>query len=136
MIDRARLVRALALSALVSLAGVLAAAVVVVMVAGTSPDTALSDGFFWGSAAALVVLHLAAGAVSGRLSGPMLSGAGLGGRARIAAAVAGPALIALVTNLNPVDGIPPVAGTLLPVAAAVAGVLAGLRLAGDRTVSP
>lgn len=128
MIERRRIAGTVALSVLVSLIGVVVAVIVVVLVAEANPAFALSDSFFWGSASALVVLHLVVGAVSGRLAAARLSEVGLQGFVRFGLAAVGPALVALVTNLDPVDGIPPFIGTLAPVAAALVGVLAGIRM--------
>jgi hypothetical protein len=116
------------LSAAVVLAVLVAAMAAVVALAAVSPRLALSEGVFWVSAAAVVVVHLVGGVLAGRLAGPRLARAGLGrAGTRYAWAATAPAAIALVTNLRPVEGIPPILGTLVPVLAAATGVFLGVR---------
>ncbi|RAY11623.1 hypothetical protein DPM19_28760 [Actinomadura craniellae] len=111
----------------VQLTGLLAAAVLVVAMIALLPDVVLTDGFYWVSAAGVLVVNLAAGAVAGRLAAPRLARAGApAGRIRYALAAAGPVVVALLTNLNPISGIPMALRVVLPVCAAAGGVAVGL----------
>lgn len=130
MTVRRRIAGAVVLAGAISLGGVIAAAALVLAIAAISPSFVLTDTFFWASFAALPVVHLGVGVPAGRLAVTRLARAGLTGRARILTAAAGPAAVAFVTNLFPVEGVPPVLGTLLPVAAAAGGAALGARLAG------
>jgi hypothetical protein len=127
--DHRGVVAAVALTVGVMLAGVTAAVVVVVTVSWTATGFALSDGFFWGSAVVGILVQLLAGGLAGRLAAARLRRAGVTtGPSRYALAAAGPATVALLANLHPVEGIPSVPGVLLPVVAAAAGAAIGAYL--------
>ena len=122
---------AVALAGLVAFAGLVAAAVVIVIVAKAAPGVALSDGFYWGSALAAVVLQVGVGALGGRLAVPRLRRAGVGwGRWLYALAAVGPGVVALLGFLR-ADVPFPVLGTLAPVCAAVAGAAWSVRRETD-----
>jgi hypothetical protein len=131
--ERLRIARVVGLTAGVTLAGVIALFTVVVVVSVTATAFALSDGFFWASAAAVPIMQMLCGVIAGRLAAPRLRRAGVpeGPRSQLLAA-AGPAAIALLTNARPVDGIPLVPGILVPIAAAAVGTAVGMRLAARR----
>jgi hypothetical protein len=132
-VDRLRILAAVGLAMGVTLAGVIAVIVVVVIVSFTATLFALSDGFFWGSTAVGLIVYLLSGGLAGRLAAPRLCRAGLAeGRSLYALAVAGPATVALLLNLRPVESIPPVLGVLLPVVATIAGSALGVRFAAGR----
>ena len=131
-VDRLRILAAVGLAMGVTLAGVIAVIVVVVIVSFTATLFALSDGFFWGSTAVGLIVYLLSGGLAGRLAAPRLCRAGVADRSMYALAAAGPATVALLLNLRPVESIPPVLGVLLPVVATVAGAALGVRFAAGR----
>lgn len=137
MIHRRRVATAVGVSAAAALAVPVAAMAVVVALALANPELVMSDGVFWASAAAVVVVQLVGGLLAGRLAGPRLARAGVErGSARYALAAAAPLAAALLMNLHPVDGIPPVAGTVVPVLAAALGVYVGMRTGSPRRTGP
>jgi hypothetical protein len=116
------------LGALVSFLGLLVAFAVVAVVAVTATDTALSGGFYWGSAVAGVLVLAGSGLIAGRMAVPRLRRAGLvGGVLPYAVAAAGPMLVALVWFSRPAVG-GPVFGVLVPALAAGGGAAIGVRL--------
>ncbi|GAA2075598.1 hypothetical protein [Actinomadura alba] len=131
--DRLRIARVIGLTAGVTLLGVIALFAVVVVVSVTATAFALSDGFFWASAAAVVIMQLLCGVVAGRLAAPRLGRAGMAeGWRSHAIAAAGPVAVALLTNARPVEGISPVPGVVVPIAAAAVGTVVGVRTVARR----
>jgi hypothetical protein len=136
MVDRRGVARAAALGAGVALAGATASvAVAAILVAG---DAALSPWFYRTSAAAVVPLHAALGALAGRRAAPRLRRAGMApGRSLYALAAVGPVAVALLAGPRPVGDIPHPVSALVPAFAAAAGAAAmcvrreGRRPAGD-----
>ncbi|SEG43441.1 hypothetical protein SAMN04489712_105196 [Thermomonospora echinospora] len=130
MVHHRGVAAAVAVSAVAALAVPVAAMTVVVALALADPELVVSDGVFWASAVAVVVVQLVGGLLAGHLAGPRLARAGVErGRARYALAVAAPLTIALLINLHPVEGIPALPGMLVPILAAAGGVLLGVRRA-------
>ncbi|WP_329519611.1 hypothetical protein [Spirillospora sp. NBC_01491] len=119
--------------AAISLAGLAVAAAVVVLVAVAAPGLAVSDGFWWGSAVAAVLLQLGLGYAGTRR--PLRYSASDLYEPPRAVAGAGPVLVAVAAHLGlAVQG--EVTAGVLPMCAAVLGAAAALILPAPRRKRP
>ncbi|WP_131741429.1 hypothetical protein [Actinomadura roseirufa] len=116
------------LTAGLSLAVLVTAVLVVGVLAFAAPDFASSKGFYWTSAAVAVLIQIPTGLFAARVGAPRLRRVGVSsGRSLLILCALGPAVLALLANARPIEDVPPVVHTLLPVCAVILGAMVGLR---------